>query len=115
MVPPGIPDFITRERFVGPEPCAIEGKAWSGFGDIARVEVSTDGGESWREAEVGERGSEWAWRAWRYKWPAPEPGSHLLCSRATDTAGNQQPSEVRWNLKGYANNMVQRVPVTIRG
>jgi DMSO/TMAO reductase YedYZ molybdopterin-dependent catalytic subunit len=115
MVPPGIPDFVSRERFLEAAPCVIEGKAWSGLGAIARVEVSTDAGESWHEAELGEPGSQWAWRSWRYEWAAPEPGTHLLCSRATDAAGNRQPSEVRWNLKGYANNMVQRVPVTIRG
>jgi DMSO/TMAO reductase YedYZ molybdopterin-dependent catalytic subunit len=115
MVPPGIPDFMSRERFVAAEPCLIEGRAWSGLGPIERVEVSTDAGESWHDAELGEPASEWAWRAWRYEWAAPEPGAHVLCSRATDAAGNRQPLEVRWNLKGYANNMVQRVPVTVRG
>jgi sulfane dehydrogenase subunit SoxC len=115
MVPPGIPDFMSRERFVEAEPCVIEGRAWSGLGSIARVEVSTDAGESWHDAELGEPGSEWAWSSWRYEWEAPEPGVHLLCSRATDAAGNRQPAEVRWNLKGYANNAVQLVPVTVRG
>jgi hypothetical protein len=33
--------------------------------------------------------------------------------RATDTAGNVQPLEPPWNVGGYANNAVQRVPVTV--
>jgi sulfane dehydrogenase subunit SoxC len=114
MVPPGVPDFMSRERFVEARPCLIEGRAWSGLGSITIVEISTDGGRSWREAELGKQASTWAWRHWRYEWKTPEPGSHVLCSRAIDDAGNTQPTEMRWNLKGYANNEVQRVPVTVR-
>jgi DMSO/TMAO reductase YedYZ molybdopterin-dependent catalytic subunit len=114
IVPPGIPDFTSRERFIYAEACPIEGRAWSGLGTITRVEVSTDGGETWDDAELGEQAREWAWCSWRYEWEAPGPGRHELCSRATDSAGNRQPSEVRWNLNGYANNAVHRVPVTVR-
>jgi sulfane dehydrogenase subunit SoxC len=42
------------------------------------------------------------------------PGSHQLCSRATDEAGNTQPLHPPWNDGGYANNAVQRVAVTVR-
>jgi sulfane dehydrogenase subunit SoxC len=38
----------------------------------------------------------------------------VICSRATDAAGNTQPLAPPWNLKGYANNAVERVPVTVR-
>jgi hypothetical protein len=41
------------------------------------------------------------------------PGTYELCSRATDAAGNTQPMEAPWNTGGYANNAVQRVPVTV--
>ncbi len=114
MVPPGIADFMSRERYVEEEPCTIEGRAWSGQGPVVKVEVSVDGGATWDDAELDELSSEWAWRSWRYDWSAPQPGRHELCTRATDAAGNQQPSEVPWNLKGYANNAIQRVPVTVR-
>ena len=53
MVPPGIPDFMTRGRFVRPGPCELTGRAWSGWGAIEAVEVSADGGASWAEAELG--------------------------------------------------------------
>jgi hypothetical protein len=39
----------------------------------------------------------------------------VLCSRTRDEAGNEQPLEPAWNLGGYANNSVQRVPVTVTG
>src|SRR5215204_3297079 len=42
-VPPGIPDFLTRERFVEAGRCVLQGRAWSGWAPIERVEVSVDG------------------------------------------------------------------------
>ena len=39
----------------------------------------------------------------------------MICSRATDSAGNTQPLEPPWNLKGYANNAVERIPVIVAG
>ncbi|MEX2211770.1 MAG: sulfite oxidase [Gaiellaceae bacterium] len=113
MVPPGIPDFPSRLRFVEPGPCELEGRAWSGHGRVERVEVSADGGESWEDAALGEPLSEFAWLGWSYEWHA-EPGDHELCCRATDATGNTQPVESPWNLDGYCNNAVQRVPVTVR-
>ena len=53
-VPPGVPDFLTRERHLEPGPVTLEGRAWSGHGPIERVEVSTDGGSSFAEARLGE-------------------------------------------------------------
>ena len=44
MMPPGIPDFMTRRRFLPPRPVRLEGRAWSGWAPIERVEVSVDGG-----------------------------------------------------------------------
>ena len=111
MVPPGRPEFFTRERFVD-GPCTIQGRAWSGHGEIASVEVSADGGETWEQAALDEADGRWAWRGWSYEW-APEPGTYELCCRTRDAAGNEQPVEPEWNLGGYANNAVQRVPVTV--
>lgn len=113
MVPPGIPEFATRDRLLEPRPCTIRGRAWSGFGAIERVEVSTDGGTSWSSARCGSQASEWSWMSWEWDWESPEPGEHELCCRATDSAGNEQPLEPRWNLGGYANNEVHRVKVTV--
>jgi DMSO/TMAO reductase YedYZ molybdopterin-dependent catalytic subunit len=112
LVPPGIPEFATRVRFVDAGPCVIEGRAWSGLGRIERVEVSTDGGVTWHDATLDEPISDFAWRGWRYEWDA-QPGERELCCRATDAAGNTQPLEPTWNLEGYCNNAIQRVAVTV--
>ena len=115
MIPPGIPELVSRQRFVPLAPCLIEGRAWSGHGPITRVEVSTDGGASWDEAELGEQATPWSWTAWSYPWEPEQEGQHELACRAADAEGHEQPLQGAWNLGGYANNGVQRVVVTVRG
>src|SRR5205085_2466113 len=44
LVPPGIPEFADRSRYLDAGPCLLQGRAWSGRGAIVRVEVSGDGG-----------------------------------------------------------------------
>jgi hypothetical protein len=113
MVPPGIPDFPERRRYLEAGLCELEGRAWSGWAPITRVEVSVDGGGTWEDASLDEPVGEHGWRRWSHAWDA-EPGEHELLSRATDGAGNSQPDEVAWNTGGYVNNAVQRVAVTVR-
>jgi DMSO/TMAO reductase YedYZ molybdopterin-dependent catalytic subunit len=115
MVPPGVPDFATRARTLEAGPCAVRGRAWSGFGPVERVEVSADGGATWSDARLGPQPSKWAWRAWDWDWEPRDAGDYELCCRATDSAGNVQPLEPPWNLGGYANNEVHRVPVVVTG
>ena len=112
MIPPGIPDFPGRLRFLDAGPCALEGRAWSGRGPIERVEVSVDGGDWWNDAALGDPVSEFAWLGWSYDWEA-EPGEHVLCCRATDAEGNTQPMTADWNFDGFCNNAVQRVRVVV--
>ncbi len=115
MIPPGIPEFLSRARVVETGPCELVGRAWSGAAEIAGVDVSTDGGRTWAAAELGDAVlGRWAWRSWRFAWDAA-PGEHELCCRARDAAGNEQPLEPPWNLGGYVNNAVQRVAVTVVG
>lgn len=114
MEPPGIPDFMTRIRFLKTGQVTLQGRAWSGQGVISRVEISTDGGQSWQEARLGEApaSSPYAWRPWAFDWQAT-PGDYDLCSRATDDAGNTQPLDPPWNVGGFMNNAVQHVAVTV--
>lgn len=111
MIPPGIPDFFTRRRFVDAGQVAIAGRAWCGGAPVVRVELGVDG--RWVETELDEPVGEWAWRGWSFAWEAT-PGDHVLSCRATDADGNTQPLEQPWNLQGMGNNLVQEVPVTVR-
>jgi DMSO/TMAO reductase YedYZ molybdopterin-dependent catalytic subunit len=115
MVPPGVPDFATRERVVDAGTVLLEGRAWSGRAPIVRVEVSDDDGATWADAElVRDLDGAWAWTRWWFRWEATAQGSFTLSCRATDESGETQPLEPEWNLGGYENNAVQRVPVIVR-
>jgi DMSO/TMAO reductase YedYZ molybdopterin-dependent catalytic subunit len=111
MIPPGIPDFMTRMRVVPAGPNRLSGRAWAGRQAVAGVEVSTDGGQTWAAAELGKPLGQFAWCEWSYDWQAA-PGRHTLCVRARDSEGNVQPDTV-WNYQGMGNNMVQRVDVIV--
>ncbi len=111
MAPPGIPDYFSRHRLVDPGRVGLFGRAWSGSGRIERVEVGVDG--AWSEAVLGPSVGDHAWRSWTFAWDA-EPGEHELSCRATDAAGNEQPTDQPWNYLGMGNNLVQRVNVTVR-
>jgi DMSO/TMAO reductase YedYZ molybdopterin-dependent catalytic subunit len=113
MVPPGIPDFMTRRRFVEAGRVTLVGRAWSGWAPVDCVEVSTDGGATWDEAELGEPPGPRAWTPWSAAWDAA-PGEHLLACRARDASGRIQPDAPHWNVGGYANTDPQRIAVTVR-
>jgi DMSO/TMAO reductase YedYZ molybdopterin-dependent catalytic subunit len=111
MVPPGFPDFMSRSRVVRPGIVPLEGRAWSGKAPIVAVQVSTDNGRTWGHAVLdAPDGHDWAWARWRFEWTA-RPGEHVLSVRATDAGGHTQPVEQPWNRGGFANNLVQRIPV----
>jgi DMSO/TMAO reductase YedYZ molybdopterin-dependent catalytic subunit len=90
----------------------IIGYAWSGYGGIASVEVSTDGGRTWAGADIVEEAGPYSWVRFEYEWDA-EPGPAILMSRATDAEGAVQPEHAAWNAKGYQMNAIYEVPVTI--
>ena len=63
---------------------------------------------------LGEPASPFAWTPFDFVWKATQPGEFELSCRATDAAGTTQPLDQPWNLHGFSNNMVQRVPVEVR-
>lgn len=94
----------------------IRGAAWSGGKDIASVQISTDGGASWRFARLlprSEAGSAYAWRQWEFPWQAREPGAYTLMARATDAGGAAQPFAYDFDLNGFGVNQVQPVEVQV--
>jgi DMSO/TMAO reductase YedYZ molybdopterin-dependent catalytic subunit len=112
LAPPGIPEFLPRTRRVRAGIVRLEGRAWSGEGEIVRVEVSTDDRRSWTDADLGPPIGTHAWRPFTFTWDA-EPGPAVVGSRATDATGATQPLEPPWNVGGYGNNAVQRIDVIV--
>jgi DMSO/TMAO reductase YedYZ molybdopterin-dependent catalytic subunit len=111
---PGMPDAISRMRFVPRGRHVLKGMAWSGRGAITRVEVSTDDRRSWRPATLAPQVGAFAWTPFSFTWDVQRRGEYILSSRATDAKGNVQPLEAPWNLQGMAVNHVERIPVRVR-
>jgi DMSO/TMAO reductase YedYZ molybdopterin-dependent catalytic subunit len=91
----------------------IRGFAWAGEQAIERVEVSTDGGSRWRDAQLSTPKLPFAWRLWHIDWRPSDPGYYTILSRATDSAGRVQPIVSAWNPSGYLWNAIDRVGVTV--
>ncbi|HEX6202633.1 MAG TPA: sulfite oxidase [Thermoanaerobaculia bacterium] len=95
----------------------VEVAGWAVAADgVARVEVSGDGGATWRAAELAPERSPWDWRLWSARLPLAA-GRRTLVARAFDAAGRAQPAHPaeRWNRKGYMNNAWHRVTIGVEG
>jgi DMSO/TMAO reductase YedYZ molybdopterin-dependent catalytic subunit len=83
----------------------VVGAAWAGETDVSEIEVSTDGGRTWAEAEFLDGARRHAWRRWRFDWLTPkEPGQYTLMARAKDSSGALQPEEHDQNYGVYVIN-----------
>jgi DMSO/TMAO reductase YedYZ molybdopterin-dependent catalytic subunit len=89
------------------------GYAWSGRGDLARVEVSADGGSNWQDATLSDGTGRYAWRQWHAAISPRAGGPLVLLARAMTTAGTRQPLQEVRNERGYENNAVRPVRIEI--
>lgn len=90
----------------------VHGAAWAGEADIAKVEISTDGGTSWKPATLGKEQAHYAWRLWHHEFTA-KAGDYSILSRATDTQGRFQPESPGWNPSGYLYNAIDQVKIHV--
>ncbi|KAM8990476.1 sulfite oxidase, mitochondrial isoform 1-T2 [Ara ararauna] len=126
---PAIQELPVQSAITHPRPGAavppgeltVKGYAWSGGGrDVVRVDVSLDGGRSWRVARLveGERqalGRAWAWKLWELRAPVAAGAELEIVCKAVDGSYNVQPDTVApiWNLRGVLSNAWHRVRVTV--
>jgi sulfite oxidase len=92
----------------------IRGFAFSGAPDIAKVEVSDDGGVRWQEAELGREHDPYAWRLWSFRYTPRAAGTATLWARATDSRGSVQPKDPVWNQSGYLYNAWHSASIEVR-
>jgi sulfite dehydrogenase (cytochrome) subunit A len=89
----------------------LKGIAFDGGKGIKEVALSVDGGETWKTAKLGKDLGKYSFREWQLPVKLAA-GSHELRVRATNNAGDTQPSEAKWNPAGYLRNVVETVRVT---
>jgi sulfite oxidase len=79
---------------------------------VDKVELSIDGGRTWRQASLEGRNAPFAWRLWSAE-VTLMAGRQELVVRATDSRGNTMPEQGTWNAKGYLYNAWHRVSVDV--
>jgi DMSO/TMAO reductase YedYZ molybdopterin-dependent catalytic subunit len=93
----------------------VHGAAWASGSEVARVEVSTDGGSTWKEATLLGESKPNAWRLWEFNWQTPSaPGKQTLIARATDSLGQTQPLHRDPDRGTYMINQLLPIEVEVR-
>jgi sulfite oxidase len=92
----------------------ISGYAIASDRSIARVDVSTDGGSHWLQAQIRSDAARWSWVLWHAEIMLTA-GPREIVVRAWDSAGQTQPSNPAhiWNFKGYLSAAWHRVAVRV--
>jgi DMSO/TMAO reductase YedYZ molybdopterin-dependent catalytic subunit len=83
----------------------VLGAAWAGETGVTEIAVSTDGGQTWAEAEFLDPIQRHTWRRWKFEWLTPKtPGQYTLLARAKDASGCAQPDRHDQNYGSYVIN-----------
>ncbi len=78
------------------QPVEFRGMAFGGDKGISRVEVSTDGGQTYTPAEIHQLGTLISWSLWRYEWTPSVPAEEVrVFVRAVNAKGERQIEEFR--------------------
>ncbi len=86
----------------------VSGLAWDGGYGIRAVEVSTDNGDSWAEAKLGQDLGRYAFRPWSFELRARR-GKNTVMANAINNIGQTQTATLIFNPAGYHNNVMQHI------
>jgi DMSO/TMAO reductase YedYZ molybdopterin-dependent catalytic subunit len=107
---PGFADAV-----IGGQIYRVQGAAWTSDAEISKVEISTNGGETWHDTHLLGGPVRNAWRLWEYDWKVPlKAGKATLIARATDSEGRTQPTERDQNRRSYIVNHLVPIEVIVR-
>ncbi len=91
----------------------VRGHAWAGDNEVKEMHVSIDFGVTWIKADLSPPPNKYSWQRWRAKLKFPTEGYYEVWARAMDDRGQMQPFTIAWNPKGYLNNSMHRIAVTV--
>ncbi len=97
---------------LAPGRVTLWGWAWTGEGELTGLDVSTDGGQTWRAGRFVGAWDRYSWRKWEADWDAA-PGRHTVMARATDSLGRVQPATRAFNRLGYRWNVIHAIKVDV--
>jgi sulfite dehydrogenase len=95
------------------KPVEVKGIAWDGGSGVNRVEISVDGGGTWRPAALGRDHGRFSFREFSMSVPTRDKGSMVVMARAVARSGETQVERLIHNPAGYHHNVIQRIFVEI--
>jgi len=95
------------------ETIEVRGLAWDGGYGVKRVEFSVDGGQVWREAELGKDAGRFAFRTFSFPFTPPSAGVYQVMARASNSVGQTQVEKLIFNPAGYHNNVIRPLTVNV--
>src|SRR6202051_296994 len=90
-------------------PTTVRGIAFGGDCGVASVDYSIDGGQSWRQAQLGKDKGKYSFRQWGAQITLPSAGAYTVMTRCTNVNGVAQPDTPNWNPAGFMRNVVESV------
>lgn len=108
-----ITNLVDGQTLPSAQPIEIKGVAWDCGDGIARVEVSTDGGNSWQQALLKQDYGRFSWRQWHFAFTPKHPGTYPVMAKAVSRSGASQPLEPIPNPSGYQHNAVQKISIQL--
>jgi DMSO/TMAO reductase YedYZ molybdopterin-dependent catalytic subunit len=92
---------------------AVRGIAFGGDSGVSQVELSADGGQSWKRTALGRDEGAYSFRQWSAQVGAPKSGILIIQVRCTNTKGEVQPAEPNWNGGGFMRNVIESVQLKV--
>jgi sulfite dehydrogenase len=104
---------VADARLAVGAPVSVKGIAFDGGYGIREVDLSDDGGTTWRRTQLGPDLGRYSFREWSAVWQPSRPGAYRLMARAFNTIGESQDAEPLWNPAGYLRNSIEHVDVQV--
>ncbi len=86
----------------------VRGIAFGGDTGVKSVELSVNGGTSWRPTVLGRDEGKYSFRQWQAE-VTPSAGDVALMVRCTNDGGLVQPMANNWNPSGFMHNGIETV------
>jgi sulfite dehydrogenase (cytochrome) subunit A len=94
-------------------PVTLKGIAFDGGYGIQEVQVSADGGTTWRRADLGSDRGRYSFREWTAAWTPSQAGPARVMVRAFNRIGESQGREPLWNPAGYLRNVIEHIDLQV--
>jgi DMSO/TMAO reductase YedYZ molybdopterin-dependent catalytic subunit len=108
-----ITNLQTGDHVSGGAPVSVRGIAFGGDAGVARVDLSTDGGATWRATMLGPDAGKYGFRRWQAQITAPASGTLTLKIRCANTKGETQLATPIWNPGGFMRNSIETTTLTV--